>query len=337
MPDKQKENKLVAMLERRGYLQKRASEDEPTETETVGTPSRPEADLRYLFNNPDDDAPKVTPAPRQPVPGITNPVIPTERTQSSEQAEPRMTERVLPLQASRLVRGDPAPPKPVERELPRPEPTQPPAPKPIPKPAPVITTVDDYDEDVPVMQESPEPPPAPVKTPSFYIPPQPQPPVQTQMYERPPQPQPLPQQPAENYTERFMEIEELYEALALRSKRTDTIYLVEEYLKTLPDSLPDESRREIVSRIISASGFDYDLLTGDGVLRVKMLKDYAERFAQYTDDYVLARQAELEELDQQILRVRRLIENRRELHKKQFFAIETEAQRLKEILTFITG
>jgi len=72
-------------------------------------------------------------------------------------------------------------------------------------------------------------------------------------------------------------------------------------------------------------------------LRVKMLKEYAERFARHTDDYIAARQNELDELDQQILRIRRLIENRRDLHKKQFYSIEAEAQRLKEILTFISG
>jgi len=148
----------------------------------------------------------------------------------------------------------------------------------------------------------------------------------------PPQPPPI-----ESYTDRFLDVEQLYEALALRSKRTDTIYLVEEYLKTLPDSLPDESRREIVRRIVAASGFDFDILLGDGVLRVKMLKEYAERFARHTDDYVMSRQYELDDLEQQILRIRRLIENRRELHKKQFFAIEAEAQRLKDILTFISG
>jgi hypothetical protein len=68
-----------------------------------------------------------------------------------------------------------------------------------------------------------------------------------------------------------------------------------------------------------------------------MLKEYAEKFAQYTEDYVSARDYELNELEQQILRIRKMIENRRELHKKQFFAIEAEAQRLKEILTFISG
>jgi hypothetical protein len=142
---------------------------------------------------------------------------------------------------------------------------------------------------------------------------------------------------SDSYTERYLNINELYEALALRPRKTDSVYLIEEYLKTLPDSLPDSSRREIVNKIITASGFDYDMLMGDGVLRVKMLKEYAERFAKHTDDYVAARQAEIESLEQQIVRAKKLLESRRDLHKRQFFTIEAEAQRLKEILTFISG
>ena len=141
----------------------------------------------------------------------------------------------------------------------------------------------------------------------------------------------------ESYTERYLNINELYEALALRPRKTDSVYLIEEYLKTLPDSLPDSSRREIVNKIITASGFDYDMLMGDGVLRVKMLKEYAERFAKHTDDYVAARHAEIESLEQQVVRAKKLLDSRKDLHKRQFFTIEAEAQRLKEILTFISG
>ena len=141
----------------------------------------------------------------------------------------------------------------------------------------------------------------------------------------------------DNYTEKYLNIEELYDALSLKSKKTDSIYLIEEYLETLPAALPDSTRREIVGKLLAASGFDYDLLMGDGVLRVKMLKEYAERFAQHTDDFIASRQADVDEYEQHILRIRQLIEDRRELHKKQFYTIEAEAQRLKEILTFISG
>ena len=341
MPDKENDNKLLAMLERRGYLRKRASEEDHDQPESGAEPSRPEADLRYLFDTPESNAPKVTPAARQPIPGFSTPIIPKDQPLSAESVEPRVTERVIPLDAPLFGRDEPAPRAPVESEKPQSVEAR--------KPVPFSSSLDIDKEEV-VMTKEPasyptetlsykRTPPSPTTSDaSMYdlAPPQPSAsqPSEMPIFDRPP-PQPL--QPAGNYTERYLNIEELYEALALRTKRTDTIYLIEEYLKTLPDSLPDDSRREIVSRLIAASGFDYDLLTGDGILRVKMLKDYAERFAQYTEDYVSARQAELEELDQQMVRVRRLIEIRRDLHKKQFFAIETEAQRLKEILTFITG
>ena len=145
------------------------------------------------------------------------------------------------------------------------------------------------------------------------------------------------QPPTEEYTARYMNIEELYDALSIKSKKTDTIYLIEDYLKTIPDSLPDESRRQIVSKIVAASGFDYDLLMGDGILRVKVLKDYAERFARYTEDYVAARQVELSELEEQIAQLHNLVEQRKELHKKQFLSIEAEAGRLREILAFFNA
>ena len=148
-----------------------------------------------------------------------------------------------------------------------------------------------------------------------------------------PEPEPL---PPETFTDRFLDVDDLYDVLALRSEKTSSIYLVEEYLKTLPDSLPAESRRSIVAQIIAASGFDSDLILGDGVLRVKTLKDYSERFSQYTNNYVSEREAELDDLDNQIQMIRKLIQDRRELHKKQFLVIEAEAQRLRDIITFIS-
>jgi len=316
MPEKQSNNKIMAMLERRGIIRK--SDDElPVTTSSDPLPSH-ETDIRALFDTPAGDTPKVTPAARQPVPGMITPVFPSEKptpvsiprehTVSGDIFEP---EKELPSEVSvpepqRFIE----PPKPEPTEAAEPQRQETPKPADTPKPVPVFGSLNPFRSAA--VEEKP-----------------PALPVESGATERAPQP--------ENYTDRYLNTEELYDALALRSKKTDTVYLIEDYLQTLPDSLPDSARREIVSKIITASGFDYDLLMGDGVLRVKMLKEYAERFARHTDDYIAARQAELDELDQQILRTRRLIENRKELHKKQFYSIEAEAQRLKEILTFISG
>jgi len=384
MPDKQNDNKFMAMLERRGIVRKSDSENNQPSTTPGDTTARPDADIRAMFNPPADNAPKVTPAARQPIPGLSAPVIPSERQQPAEREAPPKPMHGQTVQARSVERMETAPPwsadttpseQPVPADIPK---MEPPKPVDIPKmEPPKLADIPRVEPPLSVVIPAVKPP-KPVDIPRVE-PPQfdeipkeaPYMPVNIARVE-PPMPVDIPkpdqfsaglasmddsmsrdkpaaavgeyivpetvQQPVvEEYTNRYLDIEELYEALSLQSKRTDTIFLVEEYLKTLPDSLPDDSRREIVRRIVSASGFDYDLLMGDGVLRVKMLKDYAERFARHTDEYIAARQSELDELDQQMVRVRRLIENRKGLHKRQFFAIEAEAQRLKEILTFISG
>ena len=339
MPDKPNDSKFMAMLERRGIVRKTDSEDEQAEAENAS--ERPEPDLRTILGQPEGDEARITPAPRQPVPGIINPVMPSASQQASAAAQP--TPPAQP-QSPPAAASQPSGQSSDRQSVASPQERQEAA-----KPAEAATAQRAAAAD-PQTARIQEPPasgaartePAPAR-PSYS--PTPGAATQTSPPAPPAPPAPLAQQggertqepKSETYTDRYLEVDDLYEALAIKSKRTDSIYLVEEYLKTLPDSLPDDSRREIVTKIVAASGFDFDRLMGDGVLRVRMLKEYAESFAQYTENYVNARHAELDELEQQIMRVRTLIEARRELHKRQFFTIEAEAQRLKEILTFISG
>jgi len=312
MPDKQKDSKIMSMLERKGIIRRSGNDSKEAASDEKSGIYNP--DIKPIFDQP-EEAVTVKAASRQPVPGMPTPVFPSEKQSES----PPVKEKDKALDA---LKTD-APP--VKIETPN-------VPAPI---APVAK--DTVEPPAPVAPAPSVPTPAPPK-PSPFSNLNPfkngngsadTPTVEQVIREE--------QHRPENYTDRYLNVNELYDALALRSKKTDTIYLIEEYLQTLPDSLPDSQRREIVSKLLAASGFDFDLLMGDGVLRVKMLKEYAERFARHTDDYIAARQSELDELDQQILRTRRLIENRKELHKKQFFTIEAEAQRLKEILTFVSG
>jgi len=289
MADKKNDNKIMAMLERTGVIRKADAGEYPDGS----------SDIKPLFNTP-DDAVKVTPAARQPIPGMPSPVFPSDKP-SDTQAEPPVEKE--------SVYEEIAVPETTETSAYAPE---------VYEEEPAQTS---YEVSLPV-DPAPPPPVSPAAPPPWS-------PAPVAAPEREPTP--------ENYTDRYLNTDELYDALALRSKKTDSIYLIEEYLDTLPGSLPDAQRRDIVNKLLAASGFDYDLLMGDGVLRVKMLKEYAERFARHTDDYIAARQAEIDELDKQILRAHRLIDSRRDLHKKQFFSIEAEAQRLKEILTFISG
>ena len=136
--------------------------------------------------------------------------------------------------------------------------------------------------------------------------------------------------------ERYLEIDELYHLFQMKVGGIDTVYLLEEYIKTLPDSLPADLRRSIIVRIVQASGFDFDKLLSDGIDRVSKLNDYAADFATRTDVIVTQQNETISELERQIELVRAVISERKNLHKKQFLSIESEAQRLKKILDFIT-
>jgi len=325
MPEERKESKAMSMLERIGVVRKVDASD----SASSNVPARNDSNIKPLFVPPKDTE-KVTPAARQPIPGMPKPVLPTNKkaevdasTPNAPQAD-KVAEAETDITRERIafeqsvytealrqeehkadyaaaVRSAPLPPQDASS----------------PRSSSSLNSLN-------LFRNVGDKPSEDFSMPSSATLPSPLPPP-----ERAPQP--------ENYTDRFLNTEELYDALALKSKKTDSIYLIEEYLQTLPESLPDSQRREIVGKLLAASDFDYDLLMGDGVLRVKMLKEYAERFARHTDDYIAALQEDLDEMEQQILRTRKLIENRKELHKKQFFSIEAEAQRLKDILTFISG
>jgi hypothetical protein len=304
MPEKRRDSKIKSMLERKGLIKMVDDSQDATVSDSI---MRYDSDIKPLFESPDDSV-KVTPASRQPVPGMPSPVFPPKSADDIIQELSQPGDEFDDISSDEPI----TPEQEFFAEPSVPPPPPPPPPEP-PKPAPTFGGLNPFRSTGPAEVAATTEPAAREHGAREHG---------TQQ---------------ENYTERYLNINELYDALALRSKKTDTVYLIEEYLHTLPDSLPDAARREIVNKIIAASGFDYDLLMGDGVLRVKMLKEYAERFARHTDDYIAARQAEIDEMDQRILRTRRLIENRRELHKKQFYTIEAEAQRLKDILTFISG
>jgi len=137
-------------------------------------------------------------------------------------------------------------------------------------------------------------------------------------------------------TDQYLDIGQLYSVFDMKTAGTDTIYLIESYISTLPETLPAELRRSIILKIVAASGFDFDLLLNDGIDRVAQLNDYSSRFASRTEELVERHNVEIDALERQIQQIRETINERKNLHKRQFLTIESEAQRLKDVLDFIT-
>lgn len=339
MAEEKRENKFISMLERKGLVRKAEFGDDDFVEETLpvtddkGNRQQYRNDVRILTDLSGESSSQTSRMSAQPDPGVTVPLFPNEFSSQITQTQQEVPDWLNQSPPDKTAEPQKAPdPTPIQKES---------ISEPIKREEPTIMS-NERTQSLPETQSfidtgavvAQEPAPEVVVPDSNDV--NAEASARNNLFAWIDSEAATEEQPAEdNYTERYLNIEELYEVLALRSKKTDTIYLIEEYIKSIPDSLPDESRRQIISKIVAASGFDFDLLMGDGILRVKMLKEYAEKFARYTEDYVEARQNELSELENQIENINKLIENRRELHKKQFLSLEAEAGRLREILAFI--
>ena len=325
MPEKNNDSRFLAMLERRGIVRKADYEDDASAALSSDVPAPP------VIEQPPEAAPVPIPTSRQPVPGMLKPVFSDSQPQTAQPiSAPSVSAIPVSSISSESIPSAPIAPiasEPLTMKITS-EPTPVSVPVPTPPPSQDISaqldTISSESLDYSSLLDTGLPPSQEMARPEAPMP------HTFVEYEQP-------TEPAVNHIEKYLDINELYEALSLVTEKTHSIYLAEDYLNTLPDTIPYESRREIVNKLIQVSGFDYDGLVRDGVLRVKTLKDYAERFTQYTNEFISGCEAELDNLEQQMMRIRRIIEDRRNLHKKQFFTIETEAQRLKDIITFISG
>ena len=138
-------------------------------------------------------------------------------------------------------------------------------------------------------------------------------------------------------SDQFLNISEILKEHIENSSRENSLYQIEDYVRTLPDMIPDASRRDIVAKIIVAANLDKNTMMADGEKRMEILREYASTFSTNTDSYVFSRLDEIEKLQERIDILRDEIKARHELQEKQITIINDEMQRLKTIISFLSG
>ena len=138
-------------------------------------------------------------------------------------------------------------------------------------------------------------------------------------------------------TDQFLDIADILKEFNSDSSRKSPIYQVEDYIRTLPDMIPETSQRDILAKIIVASNIDKDSLINDGEKRLDILKEYAKNFSANTDALVFSHLDEIDRLYKQISNLRKEIKTRHELQEKQIDVINNEVQRIKSIMSFLSA
>lgn len=134
---------------------------------------------------------------------------------------------------------------------------------------------------------------------------------------------------------KLLSIDEIYRNARLSSDMKKTIFIVDVFLKALPENLPVDIKRESVSNILNVSSIKIEDLLTDAYQRMDALNTVLENTVQTTDDIIERNDASIRELETRIEDIKRVVEQRRKFQDDQNTTIEYEVQKIINVVEFI--
>lgn len=136
--------------------------------------------------------------------------------------------------------------------------------------------------------------------------------------------------------ENFTSVEDIYATQGKELNGVNTVYVVDSFVKTLPEALTDNVKRDVVLRILNVSNISADELIADGNARLNILSSYSNDFKEYTKEFISSRTQEVAILEDQIKNLKHEIMDRNKLQAKQQAEIAAETARISSNMVFIT-
>lgn len=130
-------------------------------------------------------------------------------------------------------------------------------------------------------------------------------------------------------------IKEIFEKFGLETKETNTVYLIENFIKALPNNLPADVKRQSIINLISASQLDIICLLKDGNKRLELLNKYNEDFSNNVAEIIAANEKQIRKLNERIAYHNRIIEEKQKMRDDQQAEIGFEIQKISNIIEFI--
>ncbi len=130
-------------------------------------------------------------------------------------------------------------------------------------------------------------------------------------------------------------IRAIFEKFGLETKETSTVYLVENFIKALPNNLPADIKRQSIINLISASQLDIICLLKDGTRRLEVLNNYFDDFSSNVEETITANEKQIRKLNERIAYHNRIIEEKQKTKDAQKAEIEFEIQKISNIIDFI--
>lgn len=136
-------------------------------------------------------------------------------------------------------------------------------------------------------------------------------------------------------SDKLLSIQGVYNKFNLVAEGTNTIFIIDNFFKALPDYLPEDVKRQSVLNIISSSGMNIEGLLKDGSERLSVLKSYGQNFSENTERVVAEYENEIRILTEKISSYKSFIADRKKLQEEQTATLEYETQKIQNIIHFI--
>jgi predicted phage tail protein len=143
------------------------------------------------------------------------------------------------------------------------------------------------------------------------------------------------QERAEKASVEKLPIKTIFEKFGLETKETSTVYLMENFMKALPNNLPADIKRQSIINLISASQLDITSLLKDGSRRLDVLNNYINDFSNNVAETILSNEKQIRKLNERIAYHNRIIEDKQNMRDAQKSEVAFEIQKIANIIDFI--
>ena len=118
---------------------------------------------------------------------------------------------------------------------------------------------------------------------------------------------------------------------------TDTVFLLENLIKALPEELPEFVKKTTVNNIIQASAMNLPKLLEDGQIRSQSIKQFSIDYTRTNSEEITALKSEIARLSAIIADYHQQIKHKETLIAEETNLIQTEQNRIQAILEFFNN
>lgn len=134
---------------------------------------------------------------------------------------------------------------------------------------------------------------------------------------------------------KYVTVEEIYRSKSLDKDVKLTVFIVEVFMKALPENLPMDIKKKSILNILDASGMKKEELLNDAYVRIDALNTVLEETVAKTAEMRDNNDKTIAELTERIEMLKRASEDRAEFEDKQTTTVEYEIQRIINIVDSI--